>query len=172
MSDLLAAFGAIASSMEDNEDAGASFPNSDAKDLQAGARFIPGPVTMARRRGQLVKFVQDCSHPNCWYWEFQQEFGGREAGSRIFHYSGHEPDYHECEGCGNAYLGGGDAPPREDFEPEVVDPCPDCGAELTVMGGGHMEVVVEGYDSSTIRQLKRCTECGYMHRGEVEKRWK
>lgn len=59
-------------------DSGASFPQSDADDLGRGARFIPGEVTMARRGGQRVNFITECSL-NCWYWVFPD-------GKRIFHW--------------------------------------------------------------------------------------
>lgn len=50
---------------------GTSFPRSDAEDLSRGLRFIPGEVTLARRRGENVEFVQTCGNPCCWYWKFQ-----------------------------------------------------------------------------------------------------
>ena len=48
-----------------------AFPSDDAKDFQHGARFIPGDVTLARRVGQPVEFVQSCGNACCWYWEFK-----------------------------------------------------------------------------------------------------
>lgn len=50
---------------------GALFPRSDAEDLSRGLRFIPEEVTLARRRGENVEFVQECDYPCCWYWKFQ-----------------------------------------------------------------------------------------------------
>jgi len=48
-----------------------AFPDADGDDLQHGARFIPGEVTLARREDQPVEFVQKCGYPSCWYWEFK-----------------------------------------------------------------------------------------------------
>lgn len=62
----------------DDGDIGSSFPFSDAEDFSKGARFVPGEVTTARRGGQKVRFVTECS-PNCWYWEFPDAV-------RIYHY--------------------------------------------------------------------------------------
>ncbi len=51
------ALGKIMNTMCDKGgDRGASFPESDVKDLEMGARYIPGEVTLARRRGEKVHF--------------------------------------------------------------------------------------------------------------------
>jgi hypothetical protein len=76
--DGMTAFGFLINGLGGGGDAGQTFPRSDAEDMSAGARFIPGEVTLARRRGERVEFVNRCS-PCCWYWEFQD-------GSRIYHW--------------------------------------------------------------------------------------
>ena len=63
-------------------DTGASFPRSDAEDMSRGARFIPGEVTMARRRGEKVQFVDECG-PNCWYWMMPDGSGGQDSFQRL-----------------------------------------------------------------------------------------
>ena len=50
------AFGRIANALGGGGDYGQCFPASDADDLGNGARYIPGEVTMARRRGEKVSF--------------------------------------------------------------------------------------------------------------------
>lgn len=98
-------------------DTGNPFPRSDAEDLSRGARFIPAEVTVARRRGQKVRFETECS-PNCWYWKMPD-------GSSIYHF---DPMTYEdiakangqkkvkserykkagpCPHCGNIHTGGG-----------------------------------------------------------------
>lgn len=52
------------------------FPPADAEDLANGARFIPGDVTDARRKGQTVTFIQEGDTD--WYWIMPD-------GSRISH---------------------------------------------------------------------------------------
>lgn len=128
------AFGAL---VEENDDRGSTFPSSDADDLREGARFIPGLVTKARRAGKKVKFIQDCSNPNCWHWELQEPYQDNEPGTRIFHYAG-ETEHEECPECGNEHLGGEKVGPRDDFEMPVdlTDPlgygvCPNCGNQLS-----------------------------------------
>jgi len=64
------AFGFLVNAMNGGGDRGASFPRSDAEDLSRGLRFLPGEVTVARRRGERVDFVQNCRHSCCWYWQF------------------------------------------------------------------------------------------------------
>lgn len=73
--DMFASFGAMISALGGGGDRGNSFPASDAEDLASGARWIPGEVTLARRRGEQVRFDQ--TTPN-WYWELSE-------GSRIKH---------------------------------------------------------------------------------------
>lgn len=63
-------FALDAASFDGGKDEGAFSPGSDAEDQMWGARFVPGPVTLARRAGQKVRFVHDCRCPNCWYWLF------------------------------------------------------------------------------------------------------
>lgn len=91
-------------------DTNASFPRSDAEDLSRGARFIPGEVTLARREGEKVNFVQECG-PCCWYWEMPD-------GSRIYHFERFE---YEKIARNNGYNG----------EKELAGPCPVCGNEHT-----------------------------------------
>lgn len=50
------AFGMIANAMGGGGDIGQSFPRSDADDFSNGARYIPGEVTIARRKGGKVLF--------------------------------------------------------------------------------------------------------------------
>lgn len=66
----LAVVGLLANALGGGGDTGRSFPYSDVEDLSRGLRFIPGEVTLARRRGERVEFVQQCSHSCCWYWLF------------------------------------------------------------------------------------------------------
>jgi hypothetical protein len=61
-------------------DRGNMFPASDADDFGKGARFIPSEVTLARRRGEKVMFVQECNNQCCWYWLM-------EDGIRIYHWN-------------------------------------------------------------------------------------
>jgi len=72
-------FGFLVNALGGGGDAGQSFPQSDAQDLQMGAMFIPGEVTMARRRGERVQFITRCG-PNCWYWLMPD-------GTKIYHYN-------------------------------------------------------------------------------------
>lgn len=77
--DMATAFGFLANALGGGGDQGQSFPQSDAEDLSRGLRFIPGEVTMARRRGERVIFVQSCQNRCCWYWQFQD-------GSRTYYW--------------------------------------------------------------------------------------
>jgi hypothetical protein len=114
--DDVAAFGLLANTMFDGgSDRGATFPRSDAEDMSRGARFIPGQVTLARRKGQTVDFVSDCGLC-CWYWQMPD-------GSRIYHfdrftYDGIARHNHGdqwdsktlagiCPNCGNTHTNGG-----------------------------------------------------------------
>lgn len=54
MSAFMAVFGALAN--QGGGDRGEAFPRSDAEDFKNGARYIPGEVTLARRRGEKVTF--------------------------------------------------------------------------------------------------------------------
>lgn len=101
----------IASLLGGGGDVNRAFPNSDADDMSSGARWIPGDVTLARRRGELVRFVRTCGRC-CWYWEFP-------AGHRIYHWDSIanrvivERDVHDangvlcCPGCTNVHINGG-----------------------------------------------------------------
>jgi hypothetical protein len=60
-----------------------AYPSDDAKDQANGARFIPGEVTLARRVGQPVNFVQACPNSVCWYWEFHDANANRRIRSRF-----------------------------------------------------------------------------------------
>lgn len=118
----LATFGALLASMGGGVDVGATFPQSDADDLQNGAMFIPGEVTMARRRGEKVTFVTACN-PNCWYWEFKD-------GTRTYHFD--QIMYQEI-GIANGRSWQQNQYGDKKF-PDGVGPCPRCGNEHT--GGG------------------------------------
>jgi len=74
----LGAFGMLINALGGGGDIGQSFPQSDSNDLMNRARFIPGEVTMARRRGEKVTFVQNCGQC-CWYWQMPD-------GTRIYHW--------------------------------------------------------------------------------------
>jgi hypothetical protein len=93
--------------------AGGPFPSGDALDLRAGAGYIPGEVTDARRRGTQVTFVQQCS-PCCWYWQMPD-------GSRIYHsdWDSYEALYRRNHAGGQLTAGA------------VAGPCPDCGNQYT-----------------------------------------
>jgi hypothetical protein len=56
MSAEMGLFGMLANALGGGGDRGQAFPASDAADFQAGARYIPGEVTMARREGKHVTF--------------------------------------------------------------------------------------------------------------------
>jgi hypothetical protein len=104
----LGAFGMLINALDGNRggdgDTGASFPRSDATDLNNGARFIPGEVTLARRASKKVEFKQPCQNACCWYWQMPD-------GSRIYHYDemGHEQlkASGTCKNCGNDFISGG-----------------------------------------------------------------
>ena len=107
----MAVFGALISAMGAGGDRGDIFPQSDADDLASGARFIPGEVTMARRRGERVNFVQNCNNSTCWYWEMPD-------GTRIYHQDRY------------VWLSIAKANGKWDGEGEFsgeAGPCPNCG---------------------------------------------
>lgn len=113
----LAMFGFLANAMKTRGmggDRDASFPRSDAEDLSRGCRFVPGEVTMARRRGERVQFVGSC-WMCCWYWQMPD-------GSRIYHF---ERSTYEDIKRANKVTGEGDA-----------GSCPKCGNPHT--SGGHI----------------------------------
>jgi hypothetical protein len=74
-------FGMLVNALGNNNggDYGSSFPKSDADDFGKGARFVPGEVTLARRRGEFVEFVQNCNNSLCWYWRMSN-------GDKIYHF--------------------------------------------------------------------------------------
>ena len=108
-----AGFGLLANALFDRGgDAGASFPRSDAEDMSRGARFIPGDVTLARRRGEGIHFNTSCRTSTCcWYWQMPN-------GSRIYHFDRGEHEKlmgkHDgkCPECGNANIRGGIVSPQ------------------------------------------------------------
>lgn len=112
-------------------DRGAAFPASDAADLQRGARFIPGEVTLARRRGEKVRFVTDCGEC-CWYWEYERPITRTQADGtvttipRTYHY---DPFVYDQIGRHNH------GPEFRDLK-VLAGPCPHCGNERT-NGGPH-----------------------------------
>jgi hypothetical protein len=115
-------FGFLVNAMGNGGDKGEMFPRSDAEDLSRGLRFIPGEVTVARRRGEVVQFVEPCHHPCCKYWQF-------EDGSRTYYFERY--DYEQIARA-NGKL--------KDAEGLYVDnsgPCPDCGNPHT--RGGHID---------------------------------
>ena len=114
----MAGFGAFISAMGGGGDRGNMFPQSDADDMASGARFIPSEVTMARRRGEKVTFVQNCGNSTCWYWHMPD-------GSKVYHWERHiwlsiakangkwdgegefKGETGPCPHCGNAHTDGG-----------------------------------------------------------------
>jgi len=106
---------ALGSSKGDDGDIGSVFPRSDAEDLSKGARFIPGEVTVARRTGQKVEFVTDCS-PNCWYWKMPDN-------TRIYHF---DPETYRQIGKANGRTLQKDRHGVLRFK-NGPGPCPQCG---------------------------------------------
>ena len=99
----LAGFGFLINAMGGGGDKGQSFPQSDAEDLSRGLAFIPGEVTMARRRGERVQFVQMCKNPCCWYWDFRD-------GSKTYYWvrwAFEQYGQEKCQLCGNEHVKGG-----------------------------------------------------------------
>lgn len=92
------------------------FPPADAQDLSRGARYIPGAVTVARREGKRVAFVQQCANQCCWYWQFPN-------GDRIYHWN--RGDFH-CIAIANKRWDGSGG----EFSGDA-GPCPDCGNTFT-----------------------------------------
>ena len=121
--DELTAFGFMISAMSSGKDGdgdtGNPFPRSDAEDLSRGCRFIPGEVTLARRRGEKVQFVSSCG-PNCWYWQMPD-------GSRIYHY---DPGTAEEIRVAN----GGKRSTKCSTFKNGLGPCPKCGNPHTSGG--------------------------------------
>ena len=112
----MATFGFLVNALDGNRggdgDEGSIFPRSDAEDMSKGARFIPGEVTLARRDGRRVSFIQKCSNPCCWYWQV-------DDGTRHHHF---ERTAFESVADSNEI-------PRVDGELKTnrVGPCPKCG---------------------------------------------
>ena len=118
--DDLSAFGFLVNAMGGGGDRGQSFPQSDAEDMSRGLRFIPGEVTLARRRGERVEFVQKCNNECCWYWKFQD-------GSRTYYWE--RENFHDiARANGNEFKG--------EFRGDAGK-CPLCGNENT--SGGHVK---------------------------------
>lgn len=125
-SSFMAAFGQFVAAMESSGgdgDSGSTFPRSDAEDFGRGAQFIPGKVTDARRSGQKVTFITNCS-PNCWYWQMPNN-------SRIYHFD--QDTYLAIGKVNNRKESGKDAFGAINFE-DGAGPCPECGNVHT--GGG------------------------------------
>lgn len=114
------AFGFLVNALGGGGDRGQSFPQSDAEDLSRGLRFIPGEVTLARREGKRVPFVQDCHHPCCWFWQFPN-------GAKTYYWERGDFE-HIARLNGRKFEG--------DFRGEA-GACPRCGNPHT--GGGHIE---------------------------------
>jgi len=79
--------------------------NAYAEDLKLGAQYIPDKVSLAKERGEQVKFIKNCQCPCCWYWLFTD-------GTRIYHYDPkayldlrNNHDYC-CPHCGNTNIAG------------------------------------------------------------------
>lgn len=116
-----AAFGFLINAMEGGGDRGKSFPRSDAEDMNQGLRFIPGEVTVARRRGERVEFIQQCQNECCWYWLFPNESktfywsrwnyeqiaGDNGVELKTNEYGSKVGDAGRCPFCGNAHTKGG-----------------------------------------------------------------
>ncbi len=108
-------FALQASLMRGLGDRGSLFPGSDVADMGNGAQHIPNEVTLARRGGQTVRFVQDCQFACCWYWLFADQ-------SRIYH--------HDPRSSGRiARANNGEEWTQESGVP--VGPCPQCDNERT-----------------------------------------
>ncbi len=112
----LAGFGALINAMGGGGDRGNMFPQSDADDFASGARFIPGEVTLARRRGEKVAFVQNCTGKCCWYWQMPDStlvyHWDRYTYEEIARVNGNtwEGEFHgesgPCPHCGNTHTTG------------------------------------------------------------------
>ena len=104
----MACFGFLANALSDGTrgdgNTGSVFPRSDAEDFSRGARFVPGEVTLARRKGEKVNFNTDCQCTCCWYWEMSD-------GTRIYHFDPGEYEqlksHGRCPHCGNTHINGG-----------------------------------------------------------------
>lgn len=101
----LTALGFLINAMDGGGDREQAFPRSDAEDLSRGLRFIPGEVTIARRRGEQVVFIQSCDYPCCWYWQFLD--GSRTYYWERWDYERLVGDSKVCPSCGNTHTSGG-----------------------------------------------------------------
>jgi hypothetical protein len=124
--------GFLSNALFDNGgDRGATFPRSDAEDMSRGLRFIPGEVTVERRKGNLVAFVdQHCNHACCWYWQFPD-------GSRTYYWE--RGDYEQI-----AQHNGKTKNDKGNY-PDGTGPCPECGNIHT--RGGHVKAESVGKDA-------------------------
>ena len=113
--DMVTAYGLLKPTDKDG-DIGQAFPRSDAEDKSRGLRFIPDKVTVARRRGEQVAFLQPCRNPCCWYWQFQDD-------SKVY--------YRERSAYEQIAAANGKVKDAEGKYPDGVGPCPDCGNHNT-----------------------------------------
>jgi hypothetical protein len=97
---------AMTSGNSKDGDTGAVFPVSDAEDMSRGAQYVPGEVTVARRKGQKVNFISNCDYSaSCWYWEMPD-------GNRIYYCDPADSKNIKAQGgkcpkCGNNRILGG-----------------------------------------------------------------
>lgn len=68
MFDNLGDFGLLVNALSGGGNRGNLFPEDDAIDLRNGANYIPDEVTLARREGKEVVFVQ-VGNETDWYWQ-------------------------------------------------------------------------------------------------------
>ncbi len=117
---MMSAFGSMVNALGGGHggNVGQIFPQSDADDFSKGLLFIPGEVTLARRRGEKVTFNQSCFNRCCWYWQFPD-------GSRTYYWE--RWNYEQI-----AQAKGKNAETDED-----AGPCPHCGN--THITGEHIE---------------------------------
>jgi hypothetical protein len=155
-------FGALINAMEGNKggdgDTGSMFPRSDATDMNNGARFIPGEVTLARRAGKKVEFNQSCRNQCCWFWTLPD-------GQRIYHFERscferiRDQENGACSKCGNDFISGGkmSAARAERHSQKVGVKAPtmaDIGKMVTdTMETGNVSGAIEASESAGQRQL-------------------
>ncbi len=129
----LAILGFLANAMGGGGDKGQSFPQSDAEDLSRGLRFIPGEVTLARRRGERIEFIQKCRNQCCWYWKFQD-------GSRTYYWERGNWEmlkgYHASRVASKIGTDGLMSVAADELSKL---PCPACGNPHT--SGGHIKTI-------------------------------
>ena len=119
--DMTTCLGFLVNAMSGGGDRNQAFSQSDAEDMSRGVRFIPGEVTLARRHGEHVEFVQKCPSPCCWYWRFQD-------GTRVYHWDRWE--YERIAGANEIEL------EVSEFGSKTgsAGPCPRCGNVHTCGG--------------------------------------